>query len=326
MPKLINSMPLVAIAALTAVAMIPVNDASAQSYPSKRINLIVGFSAGGFTGTASRIVGDHISKKLGQTVVVTARPGAASNIAALAVSKAKPDGYTILASTTSLTVNTTLYKSLEYNLLNDLTPVAIAVRAPETFSVYPGTATSMKDFLQKSKSNKFTYGSAGIGSGSYLTWFSFFKNVAKANIKHVPFKGGAPAMQAVIGGQVQGFAATSSGNVVAQIKAGKIHCLAIAAAKRESRAPNCPTLAEIGYPGIEASSWVGFWVPKGTPADVIAKLNAAVNSIVENKEAAAKLTRSGKIPGLGVKETDAFVRNEVETWAARVKASGAEVK
>jgi len=309
------------------VAVAPfIGEASAQGYPNQTIKIVVGYSAGGFADSAARLVGDHISKKLGQTVVVENRGGAASNIAARAVAGAPADGYTILASTTSLAINATLFKSIDYSILTDLTPVAIAVRAPETFDVNPSRPGTLKDFLAAAKSQKLTYGSAGVGSGSYLTWYSFFKDDAKVDVAHVPFKGGAPAAQAAIGGQVDGLATTASANAVAQIQAGKLVCLAVTAAKRYRNLPDCPTLAESGFPGIEASSWVGFWVPAGTPANVVATLNKAINSIAEDKEAAAKLLRNGDLAGLSVEETAAFVASEVKAWGARVKAAGAEVK
>jgi tripartite-type tricarboxylate transporter receptor subunit TctC len=254
------------------------------------------------------------------------RGGAASNIAARAVASAPADGYTILASTTALTINATLYKKIDYSILKDFVPVGIAVRAPEQFSVNPSRPRTLKEFLAAAKSKKFTYGSAGVGSGSYLTWFAFFKNAAKVDVRHVPFKGGAPANRAAIGGQVDGFAATASGSVAAQVKEGNLVCLAVAAAKRYRNLPNCPTLAEGGFPGIEASSWVGFWVPAGTPANVVATLNKAINSIADDKKAAANLTRNGDLAGLSVKDTAAFVESEVKTWGERVKVAGAQVE
>jgi tripartite-type tricarboxylate transporter receptor subunit TctC len=200
------------------------------------------------------------------------------------------------------------------------------VRAPEIFAVNPSRPGTLKDFLAAAKSQRMTYGSAGVGSGSYLTWFSFFKADAKVDVAHVPFKGGAPAAQAAVGGQVDGLATTASGNAVAQIKAGKLVCLAVAAAKRYRNLPDCPTLAESGFPGVEASSWVGFWVPAGTPANVVATLNQAINSIAEDKDAAAKLMRNGDLTALSPDEAAAFVKSEVAAWGARVKEAGAEVK
>jgi tripartite-type tricarboxylate transporter receptor subunit TctC len=309
-----------------ALAAAWVTSAGAQAYPDRRITFIVGFAAGGFADSVARIVGDHVGKTLGQTVLVENRGGAGSNIAARAVASAPPDGYTVLVSTTALAINATLYKKLDYALLDELTPVAVAVRAPETFSVGPGRPETLQKFIEQAKSAKFTFGSAGVGSGSHLTWFAFFKNNAKVDIVHVPFRGGDPAMQAAMGGQVDGFAATASGAVVGQLTEGRLTCLAVAAAQRYTRLPNCPSLAELGFPGAEGSSWVGFWVPKGTPANVVAALNKAINAIADNPQATANLKRNGDLPGLSVEAADKFVRSEVATWGERVKASGAQAE
>ena len=300
--------------------------AGAQGYPNKRITFVVGFAAGGFADSVARIIGEHVSRVLGQTVVVENQGGAASNIAARAVATSAADGYTVLVSTTSLAINASLYEKINYSLVKDLAPVAIAVRAPESFSVASGRPNTLKAFIEAAKSKRFTYGSAGVGSGSYLTWFSFFKDGARINTAHVPFKGGAPAIQAAIGGQVDGLAVTAFGGVVSQFTSGKLTCLAVAAPQRYRRLPDCPTLAESGYKGFDGSSWVGFWVPAGTPADVVAKLNKAINSISDDKKAADNLTRNGDLAGLSVKDTVAFVNDEVATWAKRVKAAGAQVK
>jgi tripartite-type tricarboxylate transporter receptor subunit TctC len=311
-------------AALLAIAW--ATSASAQDYPTRRISFIVGFAAGGFADSVARIIGDHVGKTLGQTVLVENRGGAGSNIAARVVASAPADGYTVLVSTTALAINATLYKKLDYALLDELTPVAIAVRAPETFSVGPGRPDTLQKFIDEGKSAKFTFGSAGVGSGSHLTWFAFFKNNAKVDIVHVPFRGGDPAMQAAMGGQVDGLAATASGQVVGQLTEGRLTCLAVAAAQRYARLPNCPSLPELGYPAAEGSSWVGFWVPKGTPAAIVAALNKAINAIADNPLAAANLKRNGDLPGLSVEAADTFVRSEVASWGERVKASGAKAE
>jgi tripartite-type tricarboxylate transporter receptor subunit TctC len=300
--------------------------ADAQTYPSRRITFMVGFAAGGFADSVARIIGDHINKTLGQTVLVENRGGAASNIAARTVAVAPPDGYTVLVSTTALAINATLYKKLDYSLLNDLIPVAIAVRAPETFSVGPGKPQTLQKVIEAGKSKELTFSSAGVGSGSHLTWYSFFKVNAKINAVHVPFRGGEPAMQAAMAGQVDGLAATASASTVSQLTAGTLTCVAVASAERYRLLPNCPSLAEVGYPGVEGSSWVGFWVPKGTPANIVAALNKAINSITENPTATANLRQNGDLPGLSVEASDKYVRSEVANWAERVKASGAQVE
>ena len=308
-----------------ALAVACATSAGAQSYPSQRITFVVGFAAGGFADSVARLIGDHVGKTLGQTVLVENRSGAASNIAARAVASAPADGYMVLVSTTALAINATLYKKLEYSLLDDLIPVAIAVRAPETFSVSRSKPQTLQGFIAAAKSQNLTFGSAGVGSGSHLTWFSFFQTDAKVGIVHVPFRGGDPAMQAAIGGQVDGFAATASASVVGQLNEGSLTCLAVAAPQRYPLLPNCPSLGELGYPGGSGSSWVGFWVAKGTPADVVAALNKAINAITDNPRATENLKRNGDLPGLSVEAADRFVRSEVASWGERVKASGAQV-
>jgi tripartite-type tricarboxylate transporter receptor subunit TctC len=304
---------------------LPISAVRAKDFPEKRITFLVGFEAGGFADTVARIIGQHLNEALGQPVVVENRSGAASNIAAQLVKQAPADGYTVLVSTTSLAINATLYKKLSYSIIDDLVPVAVAVRAPETFSVNPSRPKTMKDLLAASKTNHFTYGSAGVGSGSYLTWVTFFKDVAKVNIDHVPFKGGSPAMQAAIGGQVDGMAATASASTVTQTTTGILTCLAVASAARYALMPNCPTLAESGFPGFEGSSWVGFWVRKGTPPDVVAALNKAINSIADDPKAAATLKTNGELSGFSVKAADEFVRSEVAIWGDRVKATNIQI-
>ena len=300
--------------------------AGSQEYPSRRITFVVGFAAGGFADSVARIIGDHVSKTLGQPVLVENRGGAASNIAARVVASAPSDGYTVLVSTTALAINATLYKKLDYSLLDDLIPVAIAVRAPETFSVNRSRPQTLQEFIEAAKSANVTFGSAGVGSGSHLTWFAFFKNNAKVSMVHVPFRGGEPATQAAVGGQVDGLAATASASTVTQLTEGGLTCLAVAATKRYPLLPNCPSLAELGYPGAEGSSWVGFWVPKGTPVNLVAALNKTINSITDNPTATANLRRNGDLPGVSVEAADKFVRSEVASWGERVKVTGARIE
>jgi tripartite-type tricarboxylate transporter receptor subunit TctC len=299
--------------------------AQAQTYPNQRITFVVGFAAGGFADSVARIIGDHVSQKLGQPVVVESRAGAGSNIAASYVAHANPDGYTVLVSTTGVAINATLYKKLDYNLVNDLIPVAIAVRAPETFSVNLDGPKTLQEFLDKAKTKPFTFGSAGIGSGSHLTMYTFFKTVAKVNGTHIPYQGGGPAKTDTIGGHVDGLAATASSDIVSMFaKGGLLRCLAVAAPKRYDLIPDCPTLAEAGFPNYEGSSWVGFWVPKGTPANVVNALNAAINSITDDKDATAKLKQNGDLSSFSPAEASDFVKKEVDTWGERVKASGVQ--
>lgn len=310
----------------TALTAMVATGAKAE-YPEKRVTFVVGFAAGGFADSVARIVGRHVSKQFGQEVIVENRGGAASNTAARAVAGAPKDGYTVLVSTTSLTINASMTKGLDYSLVKDLTPVAIAVQAPETYSVADGRPTNLKDFVAAAKAKKMTFSSAGVGSGSYLTIYNFLKNGAKIDVAHVPFQGGAPAQQAAVGGQVDSFAGTASGSVVQQLSpGGKLHCLFVAAEKRYSLLPNCPSLGELGYKEFSGGSWVGFWVPAGTPAAVVEKLNKAIVSISADKEAVTALTKNGDLTGFNAQQAGDFVKQEVEKFAARVKAAGLEPK
>jgi tripartite-type tricarboxylate transporter receptor subunit TctC len=298
----------------------------AQDYPSERITFIVGFNAGGYADSVSRIVAEHLTNVLGQPVIVENRAGATSNIAARAVATAEPDGYTLLATTTAVAINASLYKNIDYSLADDLIPVAAPVSAPETFDVHPTKPHTLAEFLDLTKTQKLTFGSAGVGSGSHLAMFSFLKNLAKVDVDYVPFQGGAPAIQAVVGNQVDALAATAAGPTVAQIKEGNMVCLGVAAAERYVNLPDCPTFAESGFPGFEASSWVGFFVPAGTDPAIVAKLNEAINSLVDDPETRDKLTANGAITVRSPEETAAFVASEVDKWSERVKAAGVQVE
>jgi tripartite-type tricarboxylate transporter receptor subunit TctC len=307
-------------ALLVAVA----TSAGAQNYPTERITFVVGFPAGGFADGVARLVGEHLSKVLGQQVIVENQGGAASNIATHAVATAKPDGYTVLVTTTAIAINATMYKKLNYSIA-DLTPVALPVQAPETLTVHPSKPKTLKNFLAMAKGKEITFASAGIGSGSFLSMHYFLKDIAKVKAAHVPFKGGGPATQAAIGNQVDSLAATLSGNTAAQVKAGKLVCLGVAAAARFPTLPDCPTFAEGGFPGFEAASWVGFFVPAKTDGAVVAKLNSAINSILDDAPTRAKLSANGTLTKRSPADTASFLRSEVENWRKMVLASGVSV-
>jgi len=300
--------------------------ASAQDYPNQRITFIVGFAAGGYADAVARIVGEHVGSKLGQPVIVENRDGATSNVAARAVAGAAPDGYTVLVTTTAVAINATLYKTIDYSLADDLIALAAPVSAPETFDVHPSKPQTLAEFLDLAKSKRLTFGSAGVGSGSHLAMFAFLKDVAKVEVDYVPFQGGAPAIQAVVGNQVDALAATAAGPTVAQIKEGTIVCLGVAAAERFVNLPDCPTFAESGYPGFEASSWVGFFVPADTDPAIVATLNDAINSLVDDPATRDKLAANGALTVRSPEETAAFLASEVEKWGERVKAAGVQVE
>lgn len=311
---------------LTLGAALAATGALAQDYPTDRITFIVGFDAGGYADGVGRIVAEHVGNALGQTVVVDNRPGAASNVAARAVASAEPDGYTVLVTTTAIAINTKMYATLDYSLADDLIAVAVPIAAPEMLAVNPSKPHTLEEFLAAAKEQPMSFSSAGTGSGSFLAISSFFNNEADVDIPHVPFQGGAPALQAAVGDQVDAVAATASGTTIGQVKEGNLVCLGIAADERFENIPDCPTFAESGFEGFEAASWVGFFVPAGTDPAIVETLNEAINSIADSPETLARMTANGMFTARSVEDTATFVDQEVELWGARVEAAGVQIE
>ncbi|UES60056.1 tripartite tricarboxylate transporter substrate binding protein (plasmid) [Roseibium aggregatum] len=308
------------VAATLGTMMTGIGTVEAQSYPEGPVSIVVGYSAGGFADTVTRIIAERMSASLGQPVVVENQPGAASNVAALAVSRVNADGYTILATTTSVAINQTLYGSLEYGM-DDLIPVAVPVAAPEVLAVHPEfPAQSLAEFLSYAGENTVTYATAGVGSGSHIAAGYFFSELAGVNAIHVPFGGGAPAVGAVLGQQV-GATAITIPAIAPQFQSGGLNCLAVAAPERTPIAPDCPTYSESGFDHFVAQSWVGFFVPVGTDPEIVARLNTAVNEAIADPEAAERLAALGNtIQTLDPAETAKFVSSEVSSWSERVQA------
>jgi len=310
-----------ALAAGFAFAVLPAEPGSAQTYPSRNITLVVGFAAGGFADSIGRLVGQKLGDRLGQTVVVENRGGAGGNIAAKSVAGAAADGHTILVTTTALAINETLHKNKGFTA-DDFTTVAIIGSSPESFSVPPAVqAGNIGEFLKASQGKPVNFGTAGAGSGSHIAAEYFFKVLAKAPATHVPFQGGAPAMNAAIAGHVDLLAATFAANIVAQIKAGQLKGLAIASEKRSAVLPAVPTFAEAGFPGFTAASWVGFFVPARTPPDVIAMLHGAIDGMTREADTQQRLASLGLDPIAGTQnQAQAMFRAEVEKWGRMVTA------
>jgi len=311
--------------AVLAALVIGVGGAQAQgAYPNKKMTIVVGFSAGGFADTLARFVGQKLSEKFGQSVVIENRGGAGGNTAAAAVAKADPDGYTILVITTAMAINASLYEKLNYSI-NDLAPIAMPGSSAETFAVPPDRPGTVKDFVAWAKGREITFATAGVGSGSHLAAEHFYRNLAKIKASHVPFRGGSLALQAALGGQVD--AITASFGTNPHVQSGKLKGLAVASAKRNPVLPNVPTFAEAGYPGFEAGSWVGFFVPVKTDPAIVSKLNATINEIVTEKANNEHLTKIGYTLTLrSVPESQTFLKGEVTKWGQWVKNVGISVK
>jgi tripartite-type tricarboxylate transporter receptor subunit TctC len=314
--------------AATAVMLVCAgSQAGAQTYPSNKITLIVAFAPGGIADTLARLIGQGLSDRLRQAVVVENRGGAGGNIAAANVARAEPDGYTLLATTTALAINETLFTNKEFSA-NDFKTVAIAASSPEALvSSTSNSANNLTEFLKNVDGKTINFAVPGVGTGSHIEAEYFFKFLAKVPAQMIPFQGGAPAINATIGNQVNLMATTLGGGAAAQIEGGKLKGLGIAADKRASVTPNVPTYAEQGFPGLTAASWVGFFAPAKTDPQILATLNGAINAIVQTPEVQKKLTDMGFDPITGPPaQADAMFKAEVDKWGKMVKALNLSIK
>ena len=301
--------------------------AGAQNYPANKITLIVAFAPGGIADTLARLIAQGLSDRLHQSVVVENRGGAGGNIAAANVARAEPDGYTLLATTTALAINETLFTNKEFST-NDFKTVAIAASSPEALvTSATNPANNLTEFLKSMAGKSVNFAVPGVGTGSHIEAEYFFKFLAKAPAQMIPFQGGAPAINAAIGNQVDLMATTLGGGAAAQIAGGKLKGLGIAADKRAAVTPNVPTYAEQGFPGFTAASWVGFFAPAKTDPQVLATLNGTINAIVQTPEVQKKLTDMGFDPITGPPaQADAMFKAEVDKWGKMVKGLNLAIK
>jgi tripartite-type tricarboxylate transporter receptor subunit TctC len=295
---------------------------AAQTYPSQNINFLVAFPAGGIADVVARLIGLKLSERLRQTVVVENRGGAGGNIAAKLVTGAAPDGYTILATTTGLAANETASKNKGFSV-NDLRPVAIVAMSPDVLAINPkNPAKDLKEFIANGREKSFTYGSAGVGTGPHIGAEYFFREVAKVKAVHVPFTGGAPAVQSAIGNHIDALVLTLP-TVVPPINQGLLRGIGLASPTRNSAVPNVPTYGEMGYPNVYSGSWVGFFAPAKTPDAVVVKLNGEINQIMKDPAVLEKLKSIGFDPIVKTEpEVTAYFKDQVATWAKMINAIG----
>jgi tripartite-type tricarboxylate transporter receptor subunit TctC len=293
-------------------------------YPSRALTTVVGFAPGGGTDTVSRIVAKTLGEQLGHQVLTDNKAGAGGNIATDHVVKAQPDGYTIyLGNVGALTVNPHLLP-LQYDPLRDLAPITMAVVFPNLVVVHPSvSANTLAEFIKLAKDNpgKYTYGSSGIGGAGHLAG-ELLKMMAKIELTHVPFKGGGPAMQAMLGGQIHSYFATP---VAAgpHVKAGKAKALATTGAKRDPFMADVPTVAESGYPGYEATNWYAYLAPAKTPRDIVERLNREIVKALKSPEVKDLLNKQGLEAAPSTPEDlAAFMKREYDTWGKVVKEAG----
>ena len=293
-------------------------------YPNKAITTVVGFAPGGGTDTVSRIIAKTFGDQVGQQVLTDNRAGAGGNIATDFVVRSAPDGYTLyLANVGAIAVNPHLLP-LQYDPLTDLAPITMAVVFPNLVVVQPSVpANTLAEFIKLAKDNpgKYTYGSSGIGGAGHLAG-ELLKMMAKVDLVHVPFKGGGPAMQAMLGGQIDSYFATP---VAAgpHVKAGKVKALATTGPKRDPFMADVPTVAEAGYQGYQATNWYGYYAPAKTPKDILERLNRELVKALNSAEVKELLAKQGleAAPGTPA-QLAAFSKSESETWGKVVKQAG----
>ena len=313
-------------AGITAPSILRVRSAYA-AYPDRPVKFVVANTPGGPSDIVARIVTAALQQSTGKAFIVENRGGAGGNIAAANVARAEPDGYTLLATTTALAINETLFTNKEFSA-NDFKTVAIAAISPEALVTgASNTANNLTEFLKSMAGKTINFAVPGVGTGSHIEAEYFFKFLAKTPAQMIPFQGGAPAINAAIGNQVDLMATTLGGGAAAQIAGGKLKGLGIAADKRAAVSPNIPTYAEQGYPAFTAASWVGFFAPAKTDPQILQTLNAAINDIVKTPDVAKKLGDMGFDPITGSQaEADAMFAAEVKKWGDMVKALGLSIK
>ncbi|MEA3156920.1 MAG: hypothetical protein QOK44_4509 [Betaproteobacteria bacterium] len=299
--------------------------ADSEAYPNRPIRMIVGFAPGGGTDTTARALTPKLSERLGQQVIVDNRPGAAGNIATDITTKAPADGYTILMGTiAALSINPTLYGNLPFDPLKDLAPVSQAVDATNILVVHPSVAAkSVKELIALAKTKPLNAGSSGVGGAGHLA-LELFNVSAGTKITHVPYKGGAPAMTDLLGGQINLVFATAA-SAVPHIQSGKIRALAVTTTKRSQLVPDLPTVAEAGLPGFEANNWYGLVVPAKTPRPIIDRLHKEFVAVLNMPDIKDVLFKQGLDAAPSTPDKfGAYIKSETAKWAKVIKASGAK--
>jgi tripartite-type tricarboxylate transporter receptor subunit TctC len=297
--------------------------ALAQTYPTRPVRLLVGFAAGGPNDIIARLIGQWLSERFGQQVIVENRPGAASNIAVDAVARAPPDGYTLLLFGSTNAINTTLYEKLGFNLSRDIAPVASIMRQPNVMLVNPSVlAKTVPEFIAYAKANpgKLNMASSGNGSASHVSG-ELFKTMAGVDMVHVPYRGGAPALTDLLAGQVQVYFVPIPASI-GYIRTGRLRALAVTTATRSEMLPEISTVGEF-VPGYEASGWFGIGAPRNTPAAVIEKLNKEIDAGLADPKLKAKLTDlGGTVISGSPADFRKFIAEETEKWANVIKFAG----
>jgi tripartite-type tricarboxylate transporter receptor subunit TctC len=292
----------------------------ADTYPSRPVHVIVFYAAGGGNDIIARLMGQWLSERLGQGFIVENRPGGGGNIGTEEVVRAAPDGYTLLLSSTANTVNSSLYDKLNFDFTRDIAPVASISRDPNIMVVNPSVpAKTIPEFIAYAKANPGTinYASAGIGSSQHMSG-ELFKMMAGVDMTHVPFRGTAPALTSLLGGQVQAMFASMPATIE-HVRSGKLRALGVTITTRSDVMPDVPTVSEF-LPGFDASVYYGIGAPKNTPAEIVDRLNREINAGLVDPQLKGRLVELGSMPLPGSPaDFGKFIANETEKWAKVVK-------
>jgi len=308
-----------------ALLAVGVGTALAQTYPNRPLRIVVPFAAGaGVLDIMARLVGQHLGASLGQQVVIDNRPGAGGIVGAEVVAKAEPDGYTLLMGNTALVVSPYLYSKLPFEPLTDFVPVTLVNSAPLLLVVHPSVPVqSVKELIAyaKARPGQLNYGSGGVGSTPYLAT-ELLKAMAGIDVVHVPYKGGAPALADLVAGQLT-FMIENVPGTMPLVKSGKLRALAITSAQRSPLAPDLPTMAEAGVPDYEMVGWNGVFVAKGTPAEIVARLNSDLAKVLRLPDVKEQMATLGAEPGGdSTAAFGAFVKAESARWGRIIKERG----
>jgi len=305
-------------------AMLPLvpHIVGAQSYPTRPVRVIVPVAAGGLNDVTARLISQWLSEHLGQQFVIENRPGAGGNLGTEAVIRASADGYTLLIASSAAAINATLFETLNFNFIRDTAPVGSIVRVPQLMQVTPPLPVkSVPEFIAHAKANpgKISMGSGGIGSPAHIIG-EYFKLLTGTDLTHVPYRGAAPAVADLIGGQIQ-VAFTEFATSLGYVRAGNLRALAVTTSKRSELLPDVPTLSEF-IPGFEASQWVGFVAPRGISSTIIDKLNVEINAALGNLSMKARFADMGGmvLPGSPA-DFGKLIRDETDKWAKVIRAA-----
>lgn len=308
---------LLGLAALHALFTFP---ASAQTYPARPIRILVGFQPGGGVDISARAIGQKLSDALGQSVIVENRPGASGNIAADLAAKSPPDGYTLLMANSTISIPA-LFAKLPFDVTRDLAPVSLVALGPSVLVVHPSVPVkNVKQLiaLARAKPRELVFGSGGTGNITHLA-MELFMSMAKIDMVHVPYKGGAPSVIGLLSGEVH-MLFTSIPSVLPQINAGKVRAIGVSIQKRSSALPNVPTIDEAGLPGFDTASWYGLLAPAGVPKNIPELLSKEVVKIMHNKEIRDRFARDGFEPVGNTPEAFGnFIRSEIPKWEKVVR-------